>query len=503
MELAMLPAAIHLAAMLSLSGVLAVFFCRPIRPVWTRVLTCCCLTFGIGIGVSSITFFMGLVIINDRGTMSLVAPIGAFSAALLLAFAMLRKREALGLSPIKSDTPANRAWPATILFALLLVAGACAVLHFMVFSTSTPHGEGDALAIWNLRARFLHRTGADWTAAFQEKLSWSHVDYPLLLPACIACYWDALGSETTLVPRAIAMGFTFGTVSILITALGAVRSTSQGLLAGLVILGGDAFLNRGVSQYADVPLAFFIVAALALIVIHDRMGSRSYRLLAAAGVCAGLATWTKNEGLLFLLCIGAAFTSVSVLRLPWRQATRTIAAFALGAIPILVIVFVFKIFYAGNNDLVSGQSWRQSIGRLLDSTRYLLICQHAVQQLKTVPGLLAVALAIHCLLVGKIHRQSLRLASVPMLCLAFMSMGYFLIYVTTPHDLSWHLETSLDRLMLHLFPAGVFSLFLVLGTIEEHLGHLQCQAEAHPDASAIAGQTPFITDAASGRAAAA
>jgi hypothetical protein len=494
----MLPAAIYLATILSSCGLLAFLFVRSIRPVWTQGLLWCCLTFGMAVGVSSIIFFLGLATINDRGTMALVGPISASSATLVLALSAFRKRETLSLSPQKSDTLATPVWPKRILLALLLLVLACAVLQFVAMSRNVPHGFGDAYAIWNLRARFLHRSGADWAGAFTPKLAWSHVDYPLLLPACIACCWDALGSETTLVPQAIAMGFTFGAVLVIMAALGCVRGTSQAFLAGLVILGGGFFFGRGVSQYADVPLAFFIVAALSLIVIHDRMGNRSYRLMAAAGLCAGFAAWTKNEGLLFLLCLSAALTLAGVLRNGWRQTARAVSAFAFGASPIIVIVILFKAFYAGQNDLMTEQAWQRTIERLLDPSRYVLISQHVVHQIKTVPGLLAAALAIHCLLVGKIHRPSLPIAAVPLLCLAFMSIGYFLVYVTTPHDLAWHLETSLDRLLLHLFPAGVLALFLVLGTIEEHLG---CSADGRTDAQAITGQTPSIS--AGGRAMAA
>jgi len=38
-------------------------------------------------------------------------------------------------------------------------------------------------------------------------------------------------------------------------------------------------------------------------------------------------------------------------------------------------------------------------------------------------------------------------------------LGYCAIYVITPHDLEWHIGTSLSRLVLQLYPAGIFLLF--------------------------------------------
>ena len=44
---------------------------------------------------------------------------------------------------------------------------------------------------------------------------------------------------------------------------------------------------------------------------------------------------------------------------------------------------------------------------------------------------------------------------------------YFLIYVTTPCELHWHLATSAGRLLLHVWPLGTWMLFLSLATPEE------------------------------------
>ena len=38
----------------------------------------------------------------------------------------------------------------------------------------------------------------------------------------------------------------------------------------------------------------------------------------------------------------------------------------------------------------------------------------------------------------------------------FVQLGiYVLTYVITPHDLQWHISTSLDRLLLHLIPLAI------------------------------------------------
>jgi hypothetical protein len=38
--------------------------------------------------------------------------------------------------------------------------------------------------------------------------------------------------------------------------------------------------------------------------------------------------------------------------------------------------------------------------------------------------------------------------------------GYFVIYLITPFDLDWHLSTSIDRVISHLFPLMYFWIFV-------------------------------------------
>jgi hypothetical protein len=53
------------------------------------------------------------------------------------------------------------------------------------------------------------------------------------------------------------------------------------------------------------------------------------------------------------------------------------------------------------------------------------------------------------------------------LVLALMLAGYVLVYVVTPLDLPWHLQWSLPRLILQLWPLAVFAFFLGTATPEE------------------------------------
>jgi len=58
---------------------------------------------------------------------------------------------------------------------------------------------------------------------------------------------------------------------------------------------------------------------------------------------------------------------------------------------------------------------------------------------------------------GRVESRVLPAGVIGLVC-----AGYYGIYLTTPHDLEWHLATSLDRLIVQLWPMVVFTTFLQL-----------------------------------------
>jgi hypothetical protein len=47
-----------------------------------------------------------------------------------------------------------------------------------------------------------------------------------------------------------------------------------------------------------------------------------------------------------------------------------------------------------------------------------------------------------------------------------MLAGFFFVYIVSPFNLEWHLDTSLDRLLLQVWPLAVFAYFAVVQTPE-------------------------------------
>src|SRR5437016_1646452 len=346
-------------------------------------------------------------------------------------------------------------------FVVILIGA----LHRCLKELATnPQGIGwDAFAIWNLHARFLFRGGEHWKDGFSSLIPWFHPDYPLFLPGSVAHFWSYLGRETTAVPATLAFAFTFSTVALLFSAVAVLRGRNHGLLAGLMLLGTPSFLRQGVSQYADIPLSFFLLAAIALLVLADRVPESNFSLLVLSGFMAGCAAWTKNEGLLFLTAFVVTRLGILLRRENWAACLRQMAPLAATIIPILLLIAYFKLSVAGPQELFS--SPHDMLQKAIDPHRYWMIVRWFLKDSLRfggwllIPGTLVVI--AYAMILGKDTDATSRAARATSVCaLVLTAMGYFAIYVITPYDLRWHLMWSLDRLLMQLWPSVLFLVFV-------------------------------------------
>ena len=262
---------------------------------------------------------------------------------------------------------------------------------------------------------------------------------------------------------------------MILSSLTIFRSKTQGFLAALVLLSTPFFIKHGASQYADVPISFFFLASLVIFAFHDRLEKSNSHLLLLAGTAAGFSAWTKNEGFLFLIAIIAA-RSFSVVRAQgWRNCMRQMGLFFVGLIPIVLVSLYFKMYLAPQNNpnnLLLSQSLQATFDRLTDVSRYILIVKTYIGVgLTFTEGMVGVpVLTLYIFLVGVAEdtKGKVTLDTV-FFTLLLMITGYFFTYVTSPHDLGWHLYSSLNRLFLQLWPMFIFYIFMKAQTYEEAL----------------------------------
>jgi hypothetical protein len=422
---------------------------------------------GLGLGLSSCSYFIWRVIVGDAGTGYGIVE----SSIFLVAAGLLWCKK----PPQATDEPANPAPSSLLLRRIVLIACILGVpvciAALVIMTLAAPHGEWDGWAIWNMRSRFLFRGGEHWRDAFDPRLSWSHPDYPLLLPGAIARSWTYVGRDSTAVPATIAILFALATAGLLAGVVARLRGATTGLLAGLVLLSTNYFLRHGAYQYADTPLSFFILATLSLTILHARQPDSGTGILALAGLCASLAAWTKNEGLLFLLCWVAALWLARVLPGPRGKRGRSLFGWCAGLAPVAAILVYFKTALASENDLTTALSAQKALAYLTDPARYVAIARFFGKALFEFGKSVGPLLAIYWLLVGRSRQPSDRRGlTCCLVVLGLMGAGYFCIYLLTPLDLVWHLKTSGERLILQLLPAAMLVVFISAAGLDSPQG---------------------------------
>ena len=514
----------------------------PIREGIAERVLIACVSLVIGTGLQSCAHYAAMRF-GLNTTLGCVIGDVAIMLGAMAAWGIARTRGAAGeatAAPLRSrPKPTGVARTACAAMATAaIISGALALAYCALRTTRMPFGDHDAISMWNARARFFVLAGERWRDAFLFSV---HADYPLMLQLTIARYWRYLGGTPQAVPMTIAV-MTFALVWVtLVSGVRVLRGPAAGWAAGLTLVAMPVFSQLSAMQYADVPLALLLLAALVVLALAaERPGSTG--LVAVAGALVGCAAWTKNEGLPILLVTLASLavfhprrdaadaSGRSTIAQSLRSRALSVAAFLLGAAPMLLTVVVFKRSSPRTNDLVSGQSLHESVQRLVSVERHAIILSWLrgmfFQAQEFVPnavnvGMAATSILIAAVMLALVHRaidatnkaaaarllallallvlavvacdRMMRdgsptdhawLVAAPLGCLALALLAsaasltaaigrvlvggvsvcaiYYAVYLLTPHDLNWHLFTSLTRLFLHVWPSLVLGAMLVI-----------------------------------------
>jgi hypothetical protein len=405
---------------------------------------------GAGLGMTSCLYFLRLLLFPGQGGYLLIQ--AGFLGAILIALGLRRRFSFVHALPRLSISPLQ----GFLGFAAGVVLLA-SIYYAITFARLTPHGEYDAQAIWNLRARSIYRLGDAWENAFSPLLNRNfHMDYPILLPLSVVGGWNTLGGEVLRVPAVIGMLFLFGMAGVIFSTVALLRSGSQAALALITLLATPSLLFFSKFQAADIPLTYFFLAVTSLLILAGRQADRGPLFL--AGLMAGLAAWTKNEGLPFLLVIAVC----TVLMFDARRLRTTLPALLAGlAFPGLTIV-LFKGLISANNDLFAGNGFLAIVSKFFEPARYTQIASHLLPELLRLGGWplsIVLVLVVYGVILG-VKQPAVRTEKFVWVIPLGQLVIYLLIYMITPHDLEWHLNYSMDRLLVHLFPPALLSFFL-------------------------------------------
>ena len=330
-------------------------------------------------------------------------------------------------------------------------------------------GDWDAWMMYNRAARFIYRDQTNWLQSFSRQMDpIFHADYPLFLAMNIASGWDTLGNETPRVPMVQSALFAVACAGLLVSGLAATKTAGQAALGLIIFWGTPAVVNEGARELADLPLAYFFLAAGILIYLYILY--RKPGLLILTGLTAGLAAWMKNEGSVFVIATAVAL-AISLLRQkPWRALLWYTAGLA---IPMAFVLY-FKFFLAPPSDVLSNGPAR-SLAQIAELSRHFEIIRYFAGQLLTFGGWTLLALPIGIIAILLVYlivaREPLSRERAPLVIassamLGIQMLGYYGVYLITPYDLTWHLSFSVERIFLQIFPLLAFVILSAARTPE-------------------------------------
>jgi hypothetical protein len=420
---------------------------------------------GLGVGFASCTYFLLLLATGKHRTAVRLDAIFWVVVFAGLAVERVRIGRAVASRPGWSNQSAAPSTTWSDLLVLVPAAGclilaALATMSFWQHWAVTPHGEWDAWAIWNLRARAILRGVPDWASVVSPALAWSHVDYPLLLPMSVARLWAYTGQESPMIPAWVAMLFFASSLVAVTTLVGRWRGWPAGFLAGMALLVPRTFVFQGSCQCGDIPIGFFVLVAIAFVLIGAEASTPRPWLL-VAGAATGLAAWTKNEGVLLLILV-TLVVAVRTLRL------RSLLHLAVGASVPLSAIAMFNYRVAPpSNYLFNAPGGGTISDKLFDPARWSMVTTMLGDRLTAwgnVPtGALAV-LVLSVIVIAGPDWPSVRRAAWGLLMITAMFAGYSTVYVITPLPVEWQIATSFDRVVTQLWPALVWAAFQVAGS---------------------------------------
>lgn len=325
--------------------------------------------------------------------------------------------------------------------------GIVAVL--LVLALGSPTDEWDPRSIWMLHAKRIYLENSLY-AQLDGYAIFSHNDYPSLMPLWSATAAKVVGHWNEIFPKAAA------TLLLLPPLLLIARTLrtwwAAGLFAVAVLEVGGRYLVDG---YMDAFLAVYAVAALALAIQQrsDATQGAGFNLAAYAALSAVL-TLIKNEGAVLAILVAVVATGTVLLRerrMPWVL----LAAFAVSMLPLLA----WKLAVAGadlGNDLAQSDLKGQLLARLPDLAATVLILKALLRSAVWVP------LVLLLVLWARTWRVSAARAAL-LVAVAYFGV-LFAVYLSTPHDLAWHLATSAKRVAL---PVQLLLMYGVLVLLDQ------------------------------------
>jgi len=350
--------------------------------------------------------------------------------------------------------------PYSVFFWILTVLSMLLCASVFLNNQFIPIFRADAIAQWMFKAKifFVERTIP--LDILLNKVFDYRADYPLLVPLNVAWVAICLGKWQDTTARICFTAQYIGVFLVLYNALKEKVKAIPALMSTFMILSLPVLLTHVENGYTDFTFASFVL--FSAIFLHKWLTENNDNDLVIAGFFIGASAWTKNDGIGLLLSMILTLLIYFFIKKPgMKYSFKMILLFTLAA---AAVFMPFKL-YTVLNSIGSHMIPRSDILHLLfaNAGRISTIASRFSYELccNTYQWLY---FWIYVVLFAFLFRRSLYLNKYVYLLIfvLFSIMIYAFMFMITPLDLNFHLEVSLDRLLLGLAPAAGFAVFSAL-----------------------------------------
>ena len=303
-----------------------------------------------------------------------------------------------------------------------------------------PYGGWDAWQVWNFKAKFLLLSGDNWKDLFSPELWRSSPHYPLLLPLINVWAWLFTNKPLDVVPMITSVSFTFLTIGLMCSALWQRTKNIFSLLPGFLLLTLPFFNLLATTQYCDIVLSFYCLAALVTL--------QEYKLV--SGVFTGCLAFTKPEGMVaaMIICAIAFILTIRNFKDLWP--------FIWGLIAALLPAVAFHVLCSpGNQTFVNGLT--SALKPATWERLQMIFGFLSVELTSNKWNGLWLLLLLGIVLGGKnVWTKNKITAGFLVLYLAVIIAYY---EVNTYFEIKWWLSVSLNRILFSLLPLFFFWVF--------------------------------------------
>lgn len=357
-------------------------------------------------------------------------------------------------------------------FRLGLYTWAAVVLTIIIFFIVIMKTQlgWDAQYIWFFHGKMIYYNNGLYQAAgwSNPAYQFTHVDYPKLIAILAAQFAYLFGSWNDYLPR-------ISLLVLLVPAVLGIVSFLEKFNISFVFLYLVVFFSLNeytTNGYMDAYLAIYVSLSLLFLWRWNRTDVLDDFLSAFAFIA--IIPLMKNEGMLYLLSIVITFL---IFHLVFKDKRHLIHAAArsnvfryMSSVLFLNIILWSWIKYSWDlkNDLNLGfESIKLIISRISDGSVFFVL-KTMITNVNICVSIIILLFAVLISLRSGIFDYKDVLFSTTVTSVYFV--GLFLIYMSTPHNLFWHLNSSAYRTMMPVNMSIITVTYIVLTTIDTSTG---------------------------------